>query len=292
MSTTTIGGVFAPVPTPVDLYGELELGALQRHLSWLAGRGLDGVVVMGTNGEFPSFTLDERRRVAAAAADASSGLRLILGVGSCAVGEVLAMVEEAARFGYEAVLCPPPFYFRGAPLRGLVEFFARVLDASPVPVLLYHIPRLTGTPIENGLLDQLSDHERLAGVKDSTGDLAEMRRLLARFRDASYLVGSDRLVLESRRAGGTGSITAAASVIPALVAKAAADAGSQDLLVKVRELLEEFGLAGAVKALLRDRGIGTYGSRPPVMGIENDPKRSVELVRRFEDLIRCRSEAE
>jgi 4-hydroxy-tetrahydrodipicolinate synthase len=280
-----IGGVFAPVPTPVDRHGEFEEQALARHLAGLAEYGADGAVVLGTNGEYPSFSLDERRKIAVAAAEASSGLRMILGVGSCAVGEVVAMVREAARHGYDAVLCPPPFYFRTAPLRGLVEFFARVLDAAGVPVLLYHIPQLTGIPIGDELLDVLGDHDRLAGVKDSTGDPSEMRRLLERFNKRSYLVGSDRLVRASRLAGGSGSISAVASVAPRLVAAAAEDDGSQQRLSEVRALLEEFGLGAAVKALLRARGVGTYGSRPPLPGLESDPVRSAELQRRFDDLM-------
>lgn len=282
--TAPIRGVFAPVPTPVDRRGEFEPGALTRHLAWLAESGADGAVVLGTNGEYPSFSLDERRQVAMAAAETGCHLRLILGVGSCAVGEVIAMANEAARHGYEAVLCPPPFYFRTAPLRGLVEFLARVLDAAAVPVLLYHIPQLTGIPVGEELLDVLGDHCRLAGVKDSSGDPSEMRRLLTRFTSRSYLVGSDRLVRASRLAGGCGSISAVASLAPRLVRAAAGDDGAQERLCEVRALLEEYGLGAAVKALLRGKEFGTYGSRPPLLGLENDPVRSAELLRRFNDL--------
>jgi dihydrodipicolinate synthase/N-acetylneuraminate lyase len=279
-----ISGAFAPIPTPVDRTGELELGALRRHLSWLGGSRLDGAVVLGSNGEFPSFTLDERRRIAAAAADAASGLRLILGVGSCALGEVLAMAGEAARHGYDAVLCPPPFYFRRPSPRGLTAFFARVLDATPVPVLLYHIPQLTGVPIDDELLDMVGDHDRLAGAKDSSGDPAEMRRLLGRLGGRSYLVGNDRLVRACRLAGGSGSITAAASVVPGIVAEAADDDAAQEQLNRVRGLLEEYGIGPAVKALLRRWGFGSYGSRPPLVGLEGDPDRAAELVRRFDEI--------
>ena len=282
--TGKISGAFAPVPTPIGRDGAFDEGALGRHLHSLAESGLDGAVVLGSNGEFPSFTLEERRRIAVTAAAARSGLTMILGVGSCAIGEVVEMVGEAARLGYDAVLCPPPFYFRKPSTRGLVEFYGRVLDASQVPVLAYHIPHLTGIPIDDELLDMIGGHPRLAGVKDSTGDPSELRRLVGRCAGRSYLVGSDRLVLAAREAGGTGSITAAASIVPALVGEAARSSQGQEALARVRLLLEEFGLQAAVKALLRHRGFGHYGSRPPLLGLESEPERTDELIRRFEEL--------
>jgi len=283
-STERICGTFAPVPTPIGRDGAFDADAFGRHLRWLAESGLDGAVVLGSNGEFPSFALEERRRVAAAAAAARGGLKMVLGVGSCAVGEAVEMVGEAARHGYDAVLCPPPFYFRRPSMRGLVEFFGQVLDASAVPVVAYHIPQLTGIPIDDELLDLIGGHPRLAGVKDSTGDPSELRRLVGRGAGRSYLVGSDRLVRAAHEAGGSGSITAAASVVPALVVEAARSNHGQEALAQVRGLLEEFGLQAAVKALLRHRGFGHYGSRPPVIGLEDDPGRTAELIRRFEEL--------
>lgn len=285
-----ISGAFAAVPTPVDRAGDFEQRALRSHLAFLAEAGLDGAVVLGTNGEFPSFTLDERRRIAAAAAEADSGLRLILGVGSCALGDVLEMVEEAARTGYQAVLCPPPFYYRAPAVGGLAEFFTRVLEAAPIPVLLYHIPQITGVPIDDALLDLVGDHDRMAGVKDSSGDPAEMDRLIRRLGRRSYLVGSDRLVHACRQAGGSGSITAAASVAPKVVAGAAASGPAQQLLSQLRDLLEEYGLGAAVKALLRQMKFGSYGSRPPLVGLDGDAVRSAELERRFEALMQLTPE--
>ena len=123
----------------------------------------------------------------------------------------------AANCGYTAVLCPPPFYYRSAPADGLAAFFNRVLGASDLPVLLYHIPQVTGVPIGDDLLDRLVHDDSLAGVKDSTGDPAEMHRLIGRFEGRSYFVGTDRLMSDCLRDGGSGSITAAASVVPRLV---------------------------------------------------------------------------
>ena len=268
-------GAYAPIPTPLDAELRFDAEAQRAHLRWLAGQGLDGALVLGTNGEFPSLALVERRTVAEAAAAADSGLALMLCTGSCALPEVLEMLELAAGCGYGSVLCPPPFYFRNAPVRGFADFFLRVLDASKLPVLLYHIPQVNGVPISDELLELLGGHDKLAGVKDSSENEAERLRLSGHFAGRAYLVGTDRLVEANRRAGGAGSISAAASVAPRLVAAVQRGTAEQSELDRARELLEAYGLGPAVKAILRRAGLGEYATRPPLLGL--DPAREEAL---------------
>ena len=277
--TMDVGGAYAPIPTPLDRDGALDLDALASHLRWLEEEGLDGALVLGSNGEFPSFSLEERRRVAEAAASAGTALRLILNVGSCSLPESEVLLRCAHEVGFAAVLCPPPFYFKTPPQRGVAEFLERILDLSDLPVLLYHIPQVTGVPISDELLDFVGDHPRLAGVKDSTGEENEMRRLLARFTGRSYLVGSDRLASACLASGGAGTITAAANVVPALVKSIASHPQEQVRLTEVRAVMEKYGLIPAAKALLADRGLGSYRSRPPMVDLEAGERE--ELLRAF-----------
>jgi 4-hydroxy-tetrahydrodipicolinate synthase len=280
---TRICGAFAPVPTPVDRAGGLDVNALAAHLKWLARAGLDGALILGTNGEFPSFSLAERKRVAEVTGSSGSGLRLLLGIGSCSVEESKELATLAGPLGYEAVLCPPPFYFRTAPVGGIADFFRQVLDASELPVLLYHIPQVTGVAIGDDLLGRLRGHDRLAGVKDSSGSVDELDRLVGFFANGSYLVGSDRLVTRCLSSGGSGSISAAANVAPRLVKAVSREPELQPVLDAVRALLEEYGLGAAAKAVLRHLGLGDYGSRPPMVGLSNDA--AAELVERLSPLI-------
>jgi len=268
-------GAFAPIPTPFDSSGRLDLPPLARHLGWLAAEGLDGALVLGSNGEFPSLALAERRAVTEAAAAAGSGIQLILNVGSCALGEALELARLAAELGYAGLLCPPPFYFRKAPLSGLDRFLRGVLDATELPVLLYHIPQATGVPLCDDLLGRLDDHPRLAGVKDSSGDPSEMGRLLPRFATRSYLTGHDRLLSACLAHGGAGSITAGASVVPALVAAASRNPALQTRLDAARNVLERHGLVPAAKAILHHRGFGEYRCRPPLVDLEPEAERSL-----------------
>jgi dihydrodipicolinate synthase/N-acetylneuraminate lyase len=280
---TDISGAYAPVPTALDKGLAFDAVAQAAHLRWLASEGLDGALILGTNGEFPSLSLDERRLVAEGAAAADSGLRLILGVGSCALPEALAMVDLGASLGYDALLCPPPFYFRSASAAGIAAFFREILERSALPVLLYHIPQVTGVPISDEVLDLLADQRSLAGVKDSSGDENELQRLVSRFAEGCYFVGNDRLVTMSIEAGGFGSISAAASVAPALVSAVKRAQAEQAVLDRVRALLEEYGLGPSVKSILRRSGIGEYATRPPLVGLE--PAREPALWDAFCELI-------
>jgi 4-hydroxy-tetrahydrodipicolinate synthase len=276
-------GAYAPVPTPLDSRGAFDPRALRHHLRWLSAQGLEGALILGTNGEFPSFSLAERRSVAEAAAAASSGLELMLGVGSCALPECLEMAVLGGELGFGAVLAPPPFYFRGAPVDGMAAFFVELLEGSPLPVLLYHIPQVSGVAVSDDLLEAIGHLPRLAGTKDSSEEPAELDRLCSRFRDRCYMVGSDRLVTACLKAGGSGSISAAASVAPALVGRVQRGEAEQRRLDVVRGLLERFGLGPAVKAILRRAGLGDYATRPPLQ--ELDEVRSRELWEAYCELV-------
>ncbi|NUP90925.1 MAG: dihydrodipicolinate synthase family protein, partial [Candidatus Sumerlaeia bacterium] len=106
-------------------------------------------------------------------------LPVIAGCGGTALPDVVDLVRRAADAGARAVLVPPPFYYPAPPEEGLVRFFLPVLDASPVPVALYHIPAMTRVPITPGLVLRLAGHPRLMGAKDSSGDPASVAALAA-----------------------------------------------------------------------------------------------------------------
>ncbi|MCC6575634.1 MAG: dihydrodipicolinate synthase family protein [Planctomycetes bacterium] len=275
--TAQLSGAFAPVPTPLNAQDAVDAGAIRAHLAWLAQQGLTGALILGTNGEFASLSMAERKAAAyAAARGGRPKMKLMLGVGSCALPDALDMVKLAKEYDYDAALCAPPFYFRQATVQGLAEFFKRVLDAAKVPVLLYHIPQFTGVAISDELIAAIGAHENLAGVKDSTGDEAELARLVKTFAGKLYLIGNDKLVAAAYAAGAAGSITATASVVPDLVEGVRKTPALQAKLNSVRSILEKFGLGPAVKAILRKKGFGLYASRPPLASL--DPAAEKQLI--------------
>ncbi len=270
-------GVFAPIVTPFrPADGEVDRPWLGPYLAYLRTHGLQGVVSCGTNGEAASMSVAERQMTLELTLSLAGDMPVVAGTGASALPDAIALTRHAFACGAAAVLIMPPFYFKGPPDAGVAAWYQRLFDAAVPPggrVLFYHIPQTTGVPISDVLLRILHDShgELLYGIKDSTGDPAEGRRIRQNSPQLAYFAGNDHLVGEACRAGGAGSITAGANVFPDLVlavqaaAWGAGDfATSQAILSAARTLLESYPLQPATKAALSMvGGLPATAVRPP-----------------------------
>lgn len=270
-------GVFAPIVTPFrPSDGEVDYPWIGRHVAYLRRHGCSGIIPCGTNGEAPSLSVAERQKVAETAMDAAGDMPVIVGTGAAALPDAVTLTRHAFAIGAAAVLVMPPFYFKQPPEAGIVDWFRRLFDAAVPPggrVLLYHIPQTTGVPISDGVLDTLlkSHGEVIYGLKDSTGDPAQLAHFRAAYPGLTYFAGNDHRVAEACAAGGAGSITAVANVFPDLVAAAQQAAwlagdwrAPQARLSAARTLIESYPLQPATKAALAEvAGLPETAVRPP-----------------------------
>jgi 4-hydroxy-tetrahydrodipicolinate synthase len=295
---TEICGVFAPIVTPFRPGdGEVDLPWIPRHIAYLHAHGCTGIIPCGTNGEAASLSVAERMAVAETALEAGHalGMPVIVGTGASALTDSIALTRHAFAHDADAVLVMPPFYFKKPADAGVAEWFRRLFDAAVPPggrVLLYHIPQTTAVPITDGILDMLyaSHREVVFGLKDSTGDPAQ----LAHFRSAhprlAYFAGNDHRVAEACACGGNGSITAGANVFPdrAAATQAAAWGGgdaqaAQARLSAARAVLDLFPLQPATKAALAEvAGLPETAVRPPQ--IELSPAQRLQLREALKEL--------
>jgi 4-hydroxy-2-oxoglutarate aldolase len=172
-----LAGVFPPIPTPFDAAtGDFAPAPLQQNIKRLLAEQVDGIVVSGTTGEASMLDPDEQRRVVAAASEATQQRAwLIAGTGAESTRQTIALSKAAGDEGAEAVLVRAPSYFSAQTTPAtLVAHFRAVADASSVPVIIYNIPKYTRISLDPTLLQQLADHERIIGVKDSSGDLKNL----------------------------------------------------------------------------------------------------------------------
>ncbi len=279
-------GVFAPNVTPFDpVSGELDLAWMPPHLDYLRTHGCDGIVPCGTNGEAPSLSVAERMQVVETAIAAANGLRVIAGTGAAALPDAIALTRHAFAAGADAVLILPPFYFKRPSDAALAGWYQRLFDAAVPPggrAMFYHIPQLSAIPITNGLLEILyaSHGEVIYGVKDSTGDPAELQRFRTNFPRLAYFVGSDRLVAEACLAGGAGSISSSANVFPDLVQavqravrEGRDPAEAQARLSVARALTDGYPMQAAVKYQVHLRaGLPLTAVRPPQPELSEEEK--------------------
>jgi dihydrodipicolinate synthase/N-acetylneuraminate lyase len=211
--TATITGVLAAIATPFDRRtGAVAEDRLRANVAALLADGLSGVVVAGSTGEAPLLDADEVRRLVGVARDAvPSGRRLLAGTGAEATRQAVALSRAAGAEGADAVLVRPPAYFGpGLGATQLADYYRGVADGSPVPVLVYNIPKFTRVAIPAALLVELAAHPNIAGVKDSSGDIDTFTSYRAAVPGWSVLVGSASLLLAALERGGDGSICAAA----------------------------------------------------------------------------------
>src|SRR2546428_2709713 len=146
-----VNGVFAPIPTPFDpTSGDFAPLEFRQNIARLLAEGVNGIVVSGSTGEAALLDADEQRQlVAVARKELSDGAWLIAGTGAESTRQTIALSQAAAVEGANAVLVRPPAYFSaGATPASLARHFRAVADASPVPVLVYNIPKYTHLALE------------------------------------------------------------------------------------------------------------------------------------------------
>jgi 4-hydroxy-tetrahydrodipicolinate synthase len=205
MHAKPLGGVWAAAATPVGDELEPLPGLLVEHVQRLLEEGCHGVVLFGTTGEAPSFSVAERRSLLESVLAAGVPQdRIIVGVGCCALPDTLALARHAADTRCAALLLLPPFYFKDVSEEGLLRAFTEVLDRieKVPPVLLYHFPRLSQVPVPLAVYERLA--ARVAGIKDSSGDRESLRAFVEAAPGLSVFPGTEALLLEGLRLGAAG----------------------------------------------------------------------------------------
>ena len=212
-------GIFPPIATPFK-DDEVDLDAMRSNVTKWMKTGLAGVLVLGSNGEAPMLDADESYRVACAAREAVPKEKtLIVGAGEESTRSTIAAVRRAADAGADVVLVRTPCYFKNQMTTDLfVRHFTAVADASPVPVLPYNVPGLTGVKMAAEAVAKLAPHPNIPGVKDSSADLTQIADLVA-MTPAGFnvMVGSAPTLYASLCVGAVAGIVAAACVVPDLV---------------------------------------------------------------------------
>jgi len=258
MSGTRLHGVFAAIATAVDAEGAPDAPRCLKLARHLLGTGCDGLNVLGTTGEATSFSRDERRGLMTAYRDAGLPLhRMMVGTGAAAVADAAALTRHAADLGFGGALVLPPFYYKGVPDDGLVAYVEALVAATterPIPIYLYHYPALSGLPWPVPLIRRLRETfgGRIAGLKDSSGDLAFSRVAATVAADFDVFPSTEAVLLEARDGPFAGCISATANLNADLCARGyrQGDRAALEAAVAIRGLFEGKPLVAGVKALL------------------------------------------
>ncbi|NQU24044.1 MAG: dihydrodipicolinate synthase family protein, partial [Candidatus Nealsonbacteria bacterium] len=218
-----IRGIFTPNMVPLDEQDKINEPELRRYVDWLIDRGVHGLYPNGSTGEFTRFTPEERRRIVAIMVDQTAGrVPILAGAAEANVRETLAACEYYASLGVRAVAIVAPFYYKLSP-DNVYAYFKEIGRHTPVDVTLYNIP-MFASPIDLPTIQRLSEEcERIVAIKDSSGDVAAMIRMIDAVRpnrpDFSFLTGWDAVLMPMLLIGCDGGTNASSGVVPELTRK-------------------------------------------------------------------------
>lgn len=219
MTGGSLAGLGTALVTPFTRAGGLDEGALRRLVRRQVEAGADVLVPCGTTGESATLSREEQARVISITLEECAGRAVLAGAGSNDTREAVEKAKAAAALGAHGVLSVGPYYNKPTG-EGMFRHFAAVADASTVPIVVYNVPGRTGSNIDGRTLLRLAEHANVAGVKEASGNLAQVMELL-RDRPARFLVlsGDDALTLAYMAVGADGVISVAANQAPRLMAE-------------------------------------------------------------------------
>ncbi len=269
-------GIYAPIATPFT-NGKIAYDKLEKNLKFWLESDLTGIVVMGSNGEFVLLSPEEKEELMRFVCAHAKGKKpVIAGTGAESTAETIRLNKKAAEAGADAVLIVTPNYYKGEMTDpAMVRFYRDVADVSPLPVILYNMPRNTGINISAKLAVELSKHPNIIGIKDSGGNIVQIADMIRSASEGfSVFAGSASFLYASLALGATGGTLALANVFPNECARLQAlfEAGKMkearnlqmNLIDSNQAVTARWGIAGLKAAL---EMIGLYGGdpRPPLM---------------------------
>jgi len=285
-------GIFTPNVVPLFDDGRINEDELRRYIDWLIASGVHGLYPNGSTGEFTRLTAEERRRIVQITCDENRGrVPVLAGAAEANIKETLDACAAYADMGATAVAIVAPFYFRLSP-DSVYAHFAEIARNTPIDVTLYNIP-MFASPIDVPTIRRLAlEFPRVMGIKDSSGDLAFMMRMIAAVRphrpDFSFLTGWEAVMAPMLMVGCDGGTHASSNVIPEVTRRIfeLATAGKFDEAMKwnyrILELFDvmlyPFEFPDGFRAAAELRGFDFGKSRQPQTAAQQSERQQLAKV--------------
>ncbi|VVB93120.1 4-hydroxy-tetrahydrodipicolinate synthase [uncultured archaeon] len=212
-----IDGVLPALITPFTKDNKVDVEGLQQNVGFLIEGGVSGMVPCGTTGESATLSIKEHEKVIETTVDCSS-VPVVAGTGSNSTTEALELTRFAHDAGADAALLITPYYNKPND-RGMLAHFKTVANAVDIPLILYNVPSRTGINLKPEVVAQLAKESNIIGVKEASGNLDQVTRIIELTQDEDFVVfsGDDGLTLPIMALGGVGVISVVANVAPRMV---------------------------------------------------------------------------
>lgn len=259
-------GIITPIVTPFhrDDQQSINYEATKQLIDHLIDKGVTGIFILGSNGEFHVIDEDEKIAFARYVVEVvDHRVPVFAGTGACSTRATIRLSKKMEEIGVDALSVISP-YFVSPNDDELYEHFKAVAQSVQVPVILYNIPRLTGVNLSASLVKRLSEIKNIAGIKDSSRDLDNLQGYINATKDTQMcvLVGSDSIITQGYHMGASGAIAGMSNVITEVLV-------NLFRALKAREEEEAAYYQNEIEVIRKVNGLGTM---PAVL------KRSVELA--------------
>lgn len=208
-------GILTALWLPVDSDGNLLRRELAANLAWLKSKGIHGVLALGSTGEFPQMSIEQRKAALATVAELAAPLPVIANISDMRPRAVAELGRTARELGLPAVAIMAPGFYPSAQ-DDILEHFLHAADCSQLPVFLYNFPELTGTRINMETVAAFADRANMAGIKQSGGEFEYHKDLIRLGGEKKFVVfsGSDTRLPEVLGLGAVGCIGGLANIVP------------------------------------------------------------------------------
>ncbi|MFS8186413.1 4-hydroxy-tetrahydrodipicolinate synthase [Rossellomorea marisflavi] len=282
------GRVSTAMVTPFDRKGNIDFYKTTQLINYLIEHGTDSLVVAGTTGESPTLTKEEKLALFRHAVKITDGrIPVIAGTGSNNTKESIDLSKKAEAIGVDAIMLVAPYYSKPSQ-EGMFRHFKEVADAVALPVMLYNVPGRSAVTISPDTIIRLSEVPNIMSVKEASGDLGAMTKIIASTAD-DFLVycGDDGLTLPALSIGADGIVSVASHIIGKEMqqmteAHFSGDTGRaaklhQELL-PLMEGLFATPSPGPVKTALQLKGLDVGSVRLPLIPLTEDERKSLSKL--------------
>lgn len=292
----SLRGIYCPIATPFRR-GAIAIADLRENLSSMSSTGLSGFVIFGSTGEVVLLQAREKADLLAAIReDIKDDLKIIVGTGEESTAGTIESCKAAAEHGAQYALVLTPHYY-GAQMHpvALASHFKRVADQSPIPVIIYNMPKFTAIDMPAAVVQELSLHENIVGIKDSTGDLAKLVEVIScTTADFSVMIGNASLLFQGRLSGARAAILALANFVPGMcvaidsaISRQAHDEALtlfHALLPLGKKIVGHLGVPG-IKAAMDMVGYFGGSPREPLLPISDADREEIHELLKIADII-------
>lgn len=299
-----VNGVIVPLFTPINNDESVCFTELQQLVDYVVLGAVDGIFTMGTSGEFARFRPKTRMRIVSEVVKHTSGrVPVYAGISDCGTKLALENMENAATAGADYIVSSLPYYFPITSDSEAIDYFTEIAERSPVPLLLYNIPKTVGATISIKVVTELMTHDNIVGIKDTSGDKTYFSELIKTRnmvnRRFSILIGDESLLSFGYLNGANGCVPSLANVFPKLLAglHSASLQNNDAVMLEYFTIVDEINVLNGLSdswmftnmwrkiALSKIGIIGPYFTAPCVFVSQNIINRINDILKKYSNFL-------